>query len=136
MGRLHVAFAERIEGPWHPHPGNPVRIDMSSSRPGGTPLVIDGVIHAPMQDCTRTYGGGIRILRIHKLTPSAFEAEAGPLWEAPDALRPYHRGFHTLSACGDLTLIDAKRFSRSPKRPLMAIGRMASNLIGPRPTGR
>jgi len=136
VGRLHVAFAERIEGPWHPHPGNPVRSDMSSARPGGTPLVIDGVIHAPMQDCTRTYGGGIRILRIHKLTPSVFEAEAGPLWEAPGALRPYHRGFHTLSACGDITLIDVKRFSRSPKRPLMAIGRVASNLIRGHPAGR
>jgi hypothetical protein len=39
MAALHFAFAEKLEGPWHPHPANPVRVDRGGARPGGTPVV-------------------------------------------------------------------------------------------------
>ena len=113
VSRLHVAFAERLTGPWRTHPGNPVRIDRSCARPGGTPIIIDGCIVAPMQDCTRTYGGGIRPLRITRLTPTAFDAEPGGLIASPLGFAPFDDGLHTLSACGDVTLIDSKRIDRS-----------------------
>lgn len=113
VSRLHIAFAERLTGPWHIHPSNPVRIDQSSARPGGTPILVDGCILAPMQDCTRTYGGAIRPLRITRLTTTAFEAEAKAAIRAPASFAPFVDGLHTLSACGDLTLIDAKRIDRS-----------------------
>lgn len=114
QGRLHLAFAERLTGPWTPHPGNPVRMDRTSSRPGGTPLTVGGALHLPVQDCSRTYGGAIRLLRIDQLTPERFAAEAGPAIGAPAAAAPYLDGLHTLAACGPVTLIDVKRIDRSP----------------------
>ncbi len=113
QGRLHLAFAERLTGPWRPHPGNPVRIDRASSRPGGTVWIEDGAPHLPVQDCTRTYGGAIRPLRIDRLDPERFEAEAAPPLAPPSAARRYSHGLHTLSACGPVTLFDVKRIDRS-----------------------
>lgn len=113
QGRLHLAFAETLTGSWTPHPGNPVRIDRTSSRPGGTPIVVGGVLGLPVQDCSQTYGGAIRFLAIRTLTPDRFEAEAGAPILAPVSAGPWQDGLHTLSACGQLTLIDVKRKDRS-----------------------
>jgi len=114
QGRLHLAFAERLTGPWTPHAGNPVRVDRTSARPGGTPLMLDGALHLAVQDCGRTYGGAIRLLRIDALSPERFVAEAGPAIGPPAAAAPYVDGLHTLAACGPATLIDVKRIDRSP----------------------
>ena len=76
MSALHVAYADKLTGPWRPHPMNPVRVDITSSRPGGTPLLLDGQVVLPVQDCSATYGGAIRPLAIPVLTPDRFEAEA------------------------------------------------------------
>ena len=114
VSALHVAHAERLTGPWTPHAGNPVRHDPSSSRPGGTPVVVEGVVVLPMQDCRRTYGGAMRMLRVTTLTPDRFEAEADETITAPPSFGRYRDGFHTLSAAGPVTLIDAKRFEVSP----------------------
>lgn len=108
VSALHVAYADRIAGPWTPHPKNPVRYDASSSRPGGTPEVIDGALVLPMQDCRATYGGAIRPLRIETLTPTNFEAAPGDVMTVPGT-----DGLHTLSAAGDVTLVDVKHFHLS-----------------------
>jgi hypothetical protein len=113
QGRLHLAWAGRLTGPWTPHPGNPVRVDLSSSRPGGAPFRLDGALVLPVQDCTRTYGGAIRRLRIEQLTPDRFVAEAGEAIVAPAMAAPFVAGLHTLSSCGPFTLLDAKRVDRS-----------------------
>jgi len=113
QGRLHLAYAEALAGPWRTHPGNPVRIDRASSRPGGAPFRSKGQLILPVQDCTRTYGGAIRLLRIHELSPDRFEAEAEALIGAPPQAGVYRDGLHTLSACGPVTLIDVKRIDRS-----------------------
>ncbi len=113
QGRLHLAFAEALIGPWRVHLGNPVRIDLASSRPGGTPFVDSGALILPVQDCTATYGGAIRLLHIHELTPNRFVAEAGPPLTAPATAGHHADGLHTLAGCGGLTLIDVKRIDRS-----------------------
>jgi hypothetical protein len=115
VSALHLAWAETLTGPWTPHAGNPVRFDASSSRPGGTPIVVDGGIVLPMQDCRRTYGGAIRALRVTTLTPDRFEAEADEPIPPPSSFGRLTDGFHTLSAAGPVTLIDAKRFEVSPR---------------------
>ena len=108
-GALFAAWADRLTGGWHPHSANPIRQGASDCRPGGTPVLIDGVPVLPVQDCTRTYGGAIRPLAITCLTPDRFEAEAGPPLRLPPGFAPFNRGMHTLSAAGSRTLIDVKR---------------------------
>jgi hypothetical protein len=124
ISRLHVAWADELTGPWHAHPGNPVRTDISSSRPGGTPLVVDGQLVVPMQDCRRTYGGAIRPLTVHRLTTKAFEADAGAVIAAPAGLAPYLDGLHTMSSCGSHTLVDAKYIDRSLRGVAIDLGRL------------
>ena len=128
---LHVAWAEHISGPWHPHPGNPVRRDIHSARPGGTPVVMeDGTIILPTQDCARTYGGAITPLAITTLTTSTFAAHPLAALTAPPAWRPATDGLHTLSAAGPVTLVDAKHTSRSViRRAGVDIGRMTRELM-------
>ncbi|MDR6625228.1 hypothetical protein [Caulobacter segnis] len=113
QGRLHLAFAERPTGPWRPHAGNPVRRDLASSRPGGTVWTEAGAPVLPVQDCSRTYGGGVRQLRMSKLHPERFDAEASAPLAPPPDVGAYSMGLHTLSACGPVTLFDVKRIDRS-----------------------
>lgn len=117
QGRRHFAFAERLTGPWRLHAGNPVRDDLASSRPGGTAWIEDGLPQLPVQDCTRTYGGGLRVLNILELSHRRFEAEASAPLNPPPGAGAYREGLHTLSACGPVTLFDVKRVDRSLWRP-------------------
>ena len=122
MGALHLAWADRLTGPWHPHPLNPVRSDLGGGRPGGTPFFDGTSLCLPVQDCRRTYGGAVRILRFLRLTPDAVEAELGPPIAPPGGTH-YREGMHTLSGCGAVTLIDAKRVDRTGRGWLIDLAR-------------
>ncbi len=111
LSHLHVAWADELTGPWTCHRQNPVRTDYRSSRPGGTPAIINGRIMLPVQDCATTYGGAVRPLWIDRLDEGSFAAEMGDALALPTGA--YHDGMHTLSACGDMTLIDVKRVDAS-----------------------
>jgi hypothetical protein len=105
---LHLWFAERLGGPWQPHPGNPVKIDVRSARPAGTPFWVAGVMYRPAQDCSSTYGARVTINRVLTLTPFEFREEEAATVN-PDLAGKYPKGLHTVSACGNKTLIDGKR---------------------------
>ncbi|CAI3945136.1 formyl transferase [Commensalibacter papalotli (ex Botero et al. 2024)] len=129
---LSVAYSESLVGPWQLHPCNPVRITPSSSRPGGSVLVINGDIILPTQDCTKTYGGSLSFLRISKLTPDDFEAHViNQLFPQASIFQDYCQGVHTLSAMGEYTLIDAKKMAVSPiERLKIDIGYHAKKKLG------
>jgi hypothetical protein len=110
---LHVAWADTLTGPWQLHPRNPVRVDLASARPGGVPVVRDGIIMLPVQDCRATYGGAIRWLSITALSETRFEAIDAPGLTAPDAMAPFVDGLHTFAPAGPVTLIDVKRTTNS-----------------------
>lgn len=110
---LNLLFATSLEGPWQTHPQNPVSLDPRTSRCGGTPFTVINTLYRPAQDCSRTYGGSIRIMEILECTPERYEeVETTHILPSP-GLNPH--GFHTLSMCGDYCLIDAKRMQCSPK---------------------
>jgi hypothetical protein len=111
---LHLWYSSSAQGPWQAHPDNPVKIDVRSARPGGTPFYADGVLYRPAQDCSRVYGGRIVINRVTTLTPTAFHEEPAATVD-PDPAGPYPAGLHTLSAVGDVTLLDAKRMVFVPE---------------------
>ncbi|MGH2572289.1 MAG: glucosamine inositolphosphorylceramide transferase family protein [Actinomycetota bacterium] len=106
--KLCAWFADDIEGPWGPHPQNPLKTDVRSSRPAGTPFVHDGALFRPAQDNSRGYGGAVAINRVLRLTSTEFEEEVVAVVE-PDERGPYPAGLHTLAAAGERTLLDGKR---------------------------
>ncbi len=100
---------------WLPHPCNPIVSDVRRARPAGPIFVENGRLYRPAQDCSRTYGYGIRLHRIDELSPTKYsETEVNHIEPLPG------HGWlatHTLSFAGGLTMIDAQRrrfkFSRS-----------------------
>lgn len=109
LTHLHAAWSDRLDGPWNPHPANPVLIDPRGARPGGRPIVDGDAIVLPIQDCAESYGSGLRLVTITDLDTDRCVLQSGHLWRAPDAAAVYRDGFHTLSAAGPVTLIDFKR---------------------------
>jgi len=120
---LHAWYAADPLGPWTPHAANPVKRDLRSSRPAGTPFVHDGQLYRPAQDSTHTYGGAVVINRVLRLTPTEF-AEESVTTVAPYADGPYRYGLHTLSACGQRTVIDSKRHRFIPHEFRRVLGRV------------
>src|SRR5262249_32249988 len=69
---LVIFYSESLEGPWKPHPLNPVKSDCRSARPAGA-VVTDGErLLRPAQDCERGYGTGLVWLEITELTLDRF----------------------------------------------------------------
>ncbi len=113
--QLHVWHAPDLLGPWQAHTGNPVKTDIASARPAGTPFMHGGILYRPAQDCSKTYGGRIILNRVVVLSQTDFREEIAAVIE-PDSLGLYPIGIHTLTAAGGITLVDGKRWSFSPSR--------------------
>ncbi|MGE3962779.1 MAG: hypothetical protein AB7I09_01625 [Planctomycetota bacterium] len=123
-------WALRPAGPWQPHLANPIRSDVRSSRPAGTPFVHEGRLFRPAQDCSRCYGGAVVIHEIERLSPTEYR-ERPVQRVAPDRRGPYPHGLHTLSAVGDVTLIDGLRSTFRPQWELIrraVMGRLFGTL--------
>ncbi|WP_423599767.1 glucosamine inositolphosphorylceramide transferase family protein [Roseateles sp. MS654] len=131
---LHVAWSETLQGPWTPHPANPVRSAQDGARPAGTPFVdAQGLVTLPVQDSRTSYGGATRWLRFNRLTPDAVEICAMPETFTGDlAHGRFTSGLHTMSACGDVTLIDVKRIDRSRHRQWLDWKRRVRRWFGKR----
>lgn len=105
---LFVWHSDNLQGPWIPHSANPVKKDLSSSRPGGTPFSDGDYVYRPAQDCSRTYGGRIVLNRIISLTPTEYKEEQA-IAIGPRSGDIYPHGLHTMSVAGNFTLVDGKR---------------------------
>ena len=70
----------------------------------------DGHIIVPVQDCSRSYGGGINFIKITRLDP-----EKAELTLMSESVRgeffssEWKDGTHTLARCGAATLFDVKK---------------------------
>jgi hypothetical protein len=106
--KLLAWYADALNDEFVPHPLNPVKIDVRSARPAGTPFYHEGRLFRPSQDCSRTYGGAVTINEITMLSPTSFQERAISTVE-PDPKSGYGFGLHTLSSFGEATLIDSKR---------------------------
>lgn len=105
---LYAWHSRDLLGPWIPHTANPIKRDIVSARPAGTPFVYQSNLYRPAQDSSKTYGGRIVLNRILSLSPTEFSEEVASLIE-PEADGPWPDGTHTLSAAGSITLVDGKR---------------------------
>ena len=102
---LVIFHAERLVGPWRPHPLNPVLIDRRMTRPGGA-FIRDrsNRIFLPMQDGTLGYGGGLGLCELLELDEQTVRLSAPrPIDAVGDW--PYPK-IHTLNRSGRLEVID------------------------------
>ena len=131
---LVLFHADTLYGPWMPHADNPVKCNVSTSRPAGRPFVVDGQLYRPAQDCTHRYGGRIALNRISVLTPDIFREET-VRWIEPDSDSVWRQGIHTINAVGGITVIDGKRERFLPRAAYAAVWRNLRRAI-PRPAIR
>jgi hypothetical protein len=127
-GDLHLWFADDLLGPWRRHPACPVKRDRASSRPGGTPFILDGSLYRPAQDCSRTYGGAVVLNRIVALDRTHFAEEPVARIE-PDPHGPCPKGLHTLSIGERLSVVDGKALRFSAIEPLRRLKRKLAKVM-------
>lgn len=112
--KLHAWSAPALFGPWTPHPLNPVKIDVCSSRPAGTPFRLDGDLYRPAQDCSTAYGAAVVCNRVVSLDERGLvEEPVGRLRAVPGR---YASGSHTLSSWNGLWVVDGRRYAHSRYR--------------------
>lgn len=105
---LHIFYADQLTGPWLAHKGNPVKVDVRSSRPAGAPFSHKGSLYRPAQDCSVTYGGAIVVNRVEKLSPFYFKETSVSRIE-PEKSGLYPDGVHTISVADGRIVVDGKR---------------------------
>jgi hypothetical protein len=99
-----VYSADRLEGPWAPHPQNPILIDRTMARPGGAFVRHGADLYLPVQDGTECYGGGLgRAPRTPRSAQHGASASPVPLQTAQDWPHPL---IHTYNSTGRLEVID------------------------------
>ena len=121
--RLIIWYADNLFGPWKPHSGNPVKIDVRSARSAGTPFVHNGNLYRPTQDCSGNYGGKIIINKVLRLTPTEFLEEEVTTIE-PDRNGPYPDGMHTISGVKNITIVDGVKRVFTIRNPLILLHKL------------
>jgi hypothetical protein len=110
---LHIFHAKGLWDRFEPHPLNPVKMDISSSRMAGK-LFFDGeTLVRPAQNCSNRYGGSVVFHEITGLSEKHYEERA--LREVlPSPESPFGLGFHTVNSTGSFTMVDGLRALDTP----------------------
>lgn len=105
---LYAYHAKSLDGEWRPHAANPIKSDISSSRPAGPPYRRRGDLYRPGQDCSTSYGAAVVINKILELTPDRFREEV-VCRIAPETPGEYPDGFHTINVLDGACVVDGKK---------------------------
>jgi hypothetical protein len=103
---LFLHYSDSLfSGRWTAHPANPIVSDIKRARPAGKIFEKNGKIYRPSQDCSRSYGYGLRLNEIVVINENEYKEievdTAFPEWDHDV------RALHTLNHEEDLTVIDA-----------------------------
>ena len=102
---LVVFSAPELRGPWSPHRLNPIAIDRFGTRPGGVFIERDGRTFLPVQDGSRSYGGGLGLAELLRVDDEAVVLAAPVPIRAGSAWR--RKGIHTLNRAGGVEVVDS-----------------------------
>ena len=105
---LMLFYAEDLLGEWMPHPGNPVKTDIRSARPAGTPFQHNGDLYRPSMDYAEKIEGRIYINKIITLSKTAYEEIPVKIID-PYTDTPFSDKIHTLCEAGEYTILDGGR---------------------------
>jgi hypothetical protein len=105
---LQLFYSDNLFDGWTPHPKNPVKTDIRSSRCAGTPFEYEGSLIRPGMDYTEKIEGRIVLNKVLKLSKTDFEEESIKTVE-PYAASYFSDKIHTLAAAGEYTIVDGCR---------------------------
>lgn len=105
---LKIFYREIGTDEWKEHKNNPVKSDVTNSRPGGKFFQIDGKIYRPVQDSEKLYGHRIRIMELLKLSETEFEEKEVKMISS-EGNKPYDLGFHTFNSEDGFVVVDGYR---------------------------
>jgi hypothetical protein len=114
-GELWLHSAPSLDGPWRPHPQNPVVTDPGTARPAGRLFTRDGVLVRPAQDCSRRYGEAVVLCRVDVLTPDTYRET--PIGRIEPDWMPGIEGTHTYTFDSRYECLDGYRRVRRYSRP-------------------
>lgn len=108
LDQLLIFCSDTKYGEYKPHPQNPIKNCIRTSRPGGKCFVVDGELYRIVQDSTGRYGESLHITHVKELTTNTFEEED---WcdIAIESDGKYPLGVHTLNFKEDFIVIDGFR---------------------------
>ena len=113
LDELLIYQSDHREGPFTPHPGNPVKKCIKTSRPGGKCFVHNGNLYRVVQDSTSRYGETMHIMKVTELSPTTFSEELFCHLEIENPGK-FPLGFHTLNFTDDFIVIDGFREQMRP----------------------
>ena len=133
---LSLFMADKLVGPWRPHPTNPVLIDASAARPAGNMVHRDGRLWRPVQDCRAGYGRALGLAEVTRLDEECFRQTVHTVLR-PGTEWPGRR-IHTLNRAGSLECIDGSSLAlktprlllQSKKKAPVGVSRLASSTSG------
>ncbi|MHB8473026.1 MAG: glucosamine inositolphosphorylceramide transferase family protein [Gammaproteobacteria bacterium] len=103
---LFLFYADSpLSDQWIAHPQNPIVSDVRRARPAGNVFLRNGKLYRPAQDCSKTYGYGMRINEIVTMNEYEYK-EVEVRFIEPDWADDI-KGVHTLNVAHKLTVIDA-----------------------------
>lgn len=110
--KLYIYFSDSLLGTYIPHAKNPVKTGITSTRPAGNLIEVDGVFYRPSQNSKYTYGGSITINRLLFLDESDFKEEfymSIYINGKRKSNRGMH-GIHTLNCVDDTIVVDGTKW--------------------------
>jgi hypothetical protein len=108
---LMLYHATDFQGPYRPHPRNPIKSDVRSARPGGRLYRDDtGRLIRPAQDCSRGYGCALALCQVEELNMETYRETV--VRHLTPRLLPGVCGVHSYDrlrdASGQIEVIDGK----------------------------
>lgn len=105
---LFLFTAESLDGPFEPHPCNPIVQDVRRARPAGRLVRHGGRLIRPAQDCAPEYGSAVAFNEIVELDRTRYHER--PLSRLEPSWQPGLWGCHTYSAVPGVEVLDASGF--------------------------
>ena len=105
LAGLKIYYRNSSSEAWKEHSKNPVKKDITNSRPGGHFFEVDGILYRPVQDSKECYGRRVRIMRVDKLTVDEFQETEIAVFDS-DKFPPYNKAFHTFNVENDFIVVD------------------------------
>lgn len=117
LDQLLIYSSEHRDGTFVPHPLNPIKDDIRTSRCGGKCFIFKGSLYRIVQNSTSRYGECMHVMKVKDLSETTFCEELYCDIIIEDADR-YPLGAHTLNFYDDFIVIDGYR---EVFRPLFAV---------------